>query len=212
MGENDHKLFKMEFPDKWKYITKKLAYPYEPFNTINDWEKPVDKSKKNFSELKIDYPDDEEIERTKQVNELFNIESGKELTEIFLENDVLLLSCVFEKFIKVSVNEFGINPLYCVGLPGYTWECGLKHTGNKLPTLQDKDLILTLENNIRGGISSVMGDRYVKSDGNKKMLYMDATNLYGISMSQPLPYDKIQMWHGDPDLYMNQIKRNFKYS
>ena len=28
---------------------------------------------------------------------------------------------------------------------------------------------------------------------------MDATNLYGHSVSQPLPYDEIEMWHGDPD-------------
>ena len=67
-----------------------------------------------------------------------------------------------------------------------------KKTGINLHTLQDKDLILTLENNIRGGISSVMGDRYIKSDENKKILYMDATNLFGHSMSQPLPYDEIE--------------------
>ena len=85
------------------------------------------------------------------------------------------------------------NPLYslyCVSLPGYTWQCGLKNTGINLQTLQDKDLILTLENNLRGGISSVMGDRYVKSDDNKKILYIDANNLYGHSMSQPLPYNE----------------------
>ena len=64
--------------------------------------------------------------------------------------------------------------MYCVSLPGYTWECGLKHTGINLQTLQDKDLIITLENNIRGGKSSVMGDRYVKSDENKKIIYIDA--------------------------------------
>ena len=45
-------------------------------------------------------------------------------------------------------------------------------------------MILLLENNIRGGISSVMGDRYVKSDENKKKLYIDANNLYGWAMSQ----------------------------
>ena len=61
-----------------------------------------------------------------------------------------------------------------------------------LQTLQDKDLILLLENNIRGGISSVMGDCYVKSNENKKILYFDANNLYGDSMSQPLPYDEIK--------------------
>ena len=48
-------------------------------------------------------------------------------------------------------------------------------------------MIFLIENNIRGGISSVMGDRYVKSDENKKILYMKATNLYGYSMSQMLP-------------------------
>ena len=25
-------------------------------------------------------------------------------------------------------------------------------------------------------------------------------------MSQPLPYDEIQMWHGHPDLYMNKLQ------
>ena len=103
-----------------------------------------------------------------------------------------MLAFVFEKFIKVSVGEFGINPLYCVSLPGYTWQCGLKYTGINLHTLQDKDMILLLENNIRGGISSNMGDRYVKSDENKTILYIDANNLNGPSMSQPLPYDEIK--------------------
>ena len=46
--------------------------------------------------------------------------------------------------LKVSVNEFGINSLYCVSLPGYTWQCGLKYTGKNLQTLQVKGLIFTL--------------------------------------------------------------------
>ena len=117
---------------------------------------------------------------------------NKNLTEIYLKSDVLLLACVFEKFLKVSVNEFDINPLYSLSLQGYTWQCGLKYTGINLQTLQDKDVILLLENNIRGGVSSVMGDRYIRSDDNKKVLYFDANNLYGDSMSQPLPYDEIK--------------------
>ena len=51
-----------------------------------------------------------------------------------------------------------------------------------------------------------MGDRYVKSNENKKILYMDTTNSYGNSMSQMLPYDEIEMWHGHPDLYMDKIE------
>ena len=194
LGENDLKILKTGFLDKWKYLTKKLAYPYEYFNSIDDYQKPVDNLEKKdfFSKLKNKCPDDEEIQRTMDIIKKLKIKNGKELTETYLKSDVLLLACVFEKFIKVSVNEYKINPLYFVSLPGYTWECGLKYTGINLQTLQDKDMILLLENNIRGGISSVMGDRYIKSDENKKILYVDANNLYGHSMSEPLPYDEIK--------------------
>ena len=85
----------------------------------------------------------------------------------------------------------------------------MKYTDIKLQTLQYKDLILLKESNIRGGISSVMGDRYVKSDENKKILYIDANNIYGHSLSQMLPYE-IEMWHGQPDLYMIWLEKILK--
>ena len=128
IGENDLKILKTGFPDKWKYLTKKLAYPYEFFNSTDDYQKPVDNLKKEhfFSKLKNGYPDDQEIQRRKDFIEKFNIKNGEEVTEIYLKSDVLLLACVFEKFINISVNHYDINPLYCVSLPGYTWQCGLK--------------------------------------------------------------------------------------
>ena len=51
-----------------------------------------------------------------------------------------------------------------------------------------------------------MGDKYVISDDSKTIIYIDATNLYGHSMSQMLLYDEIEMWHGHPDLYMNELE------
>ena len=107
-----------------------------------------------------------------------------------MKSDVILLADVFEKFIKTCIEEHKINPLYCVCLPGYTWLCGMKYTDIKLQILQGKDLIFTFDNNIRGGVSSVMGDRYVKSDENEKIMYIDAINLYGWAMSEYLPYDE----------------------
>ena len=101
MGGNDLKFLKTGFPETWKFLTEKLAYPYEYSNSIDDYQKPVDKLKKEdfFSKLKKDYPSDEEIERTKEFIKRFTIKSGEELTEICLKSDVLLLECVFEKFI-----------------------------------------------------------------------------------------------------------------
>ena len=187
---------------------QKVSISIEYFNSIDDYKKAVDNLEKEdfFSKLKIDYPHDEEIERTKEIIKLFNIKDGEELTKLYCKSDVILLTDVMEKFVKVSFEEYGINPLYCVGLPGYTYQCALKNTDIKLQTLQDKDMILLIENNIRGGISSVMRDRYVKSDENNTVLYMDATNLYGLSMSQMLPYDEIEMWHGHPDKYWNWLE------
>ena len=53
-------------------------------------------------------------------------------------------------------------------------------------------MTLLLETILLSGISSVMGDRYVKSSDTKKILNADANLLYGHSMSQPLPYDEIK--------------------
>ena len=101
-----------------------------------------------------------------------------------------MLTCVFETFVKVSVDEFGTNPLYCVSLPGYTWQCSLEIMDIKLQTLQDKDMTLLLENKIRSGISSVMGDRYVKLVYNERILYADAINSNGWAILQSLPHDE----------------------
>ena len=54
---------------------------------------------------------------------------------------------------KLSLKDIDINPLYCVSLPGYTWQRGLKYASMNLQTFQDKPMILLLENNLRGGIS-----------------------------------------------------------
>ena len=101
---------------------------------------------------------------------MFDFKNGEELTKLYCKSDVILIADVIEKFVEVSFEEYSINPLYCVSLPGYTYQCALKYTDIKLQTLQDKDLILLIENNIRGCISSVMGDRYVKADEKKRIL------------------------------------------
>ena len=96
---------------------------------------------------------------------------------------------MFENFIKVSIDQFDINPLYNVSSPAFTWQCGLKITDKRLQILQDKETILLLENIIRGGISTVMDYKDVESDDSEKILYIDANIFYAHPMSQPLPVD-----------------------
>ena len=146
LDEDDFKILKKEFPDKWHYLNKNLAYPYDNFNSIDDYKKPADNLKRQnfFSKIKNDYPDDDEIERKKEIIKLFKIKDGEDLTRLFCKSDVILLADVFEKFVKVSTKEYRNNPLYCISLPGHTYQCALNYTDIKLQTLQDRDLILLI--------------------------------------------------------------------
>ena len=59
-----------------------------------------------------------------------------------------------------------------------------KKTGANIQTIQDKDSTLLLENIIRRGISSIMWDRYVKSDEKKRYcIMMLIIYMFGLSVN-----------------------------
>ena len=134
----------------------------------------------------------------------------------YLQMDVLHLADVFENFVESSTREYNLNPLNSYSLPGYTWKAGLKFTNIKLDYFKNtaklasgKHLLLLLENNIRGGFSSVMKERSdqstssVESDEKIKLLYIGANMLYGWAMNQPLPTGKFEQ-HFFPDNYSQE--------
>ena len=180
---------------------KKLAYPYEYLN-LDNFQEPLNLTKEDYwSTLTQSYPSDDDIKRTQELIDKNKIKNGRELTMLYLKMDVLQLADVFENFVESSTREYKINPLYSYSLPGYTWKAGLKLTNIKLDFIKDKELLLLLENNIRGGISSVMGDRDVQYDENKQILYIDANNLYGWAMSQYLPTGEFEILPLNPCNY-----------
>ena len=190
---------------------KKLAYPYE-YSNLDNFQEPLKLTKENYwSTLTQSYPSDDDIKRTQELIDKNKIKNGRELLMLYLKMDVLQLADVFENFVESSTREYKINPLYSYSLPGYTWKAGLKLTNIKLDFIKDKELLLLLENNIRGGILSVMGDRHVQSDENKQILYIDANNLYGWAMSQYLPtgdFKKIKLCCEYDSVLMNEIKED----
>ena len=157
---------------------KKLAYPHEYLN-LDNFQEPLNLTKEDYwSTLTQSYPSDDDIKRTQELFDKNKIENGRELTMLYLKMDVLQLADVFENFVESFTREYKINPLYSYSLPGYTWKAGLKLTDMKLDFIKDKELLLLVENNIRGGISSVMGDRHVQSDENKQILYISMQIIY----------------------------------
>ena len=193
------------------FFKKKLAYPYEYLN-LDNFQEPLNLTKEDYwSTLTQSYPSDDDIKRTQELIDKNKFKNGRELTMLYLKMDVLQLADVFENFVESSTREYKINPLYSYSLPGYTWKAGLKLTNIELDYIKCKEFLLLLENNIRGGISSVMGDRHVQSDENKQILYIDANNLYGWAMSQYLPtgdFKKIKLCCEYDSVLMNEIKED----
>ena len=85
----------------------------------------------------------------------------------------------------------------------------MKITKTKLDFIKDEGILLLLKNNIRGGFSSVMGLRYIESDENTKLLYIDANSLYGRAKSQYFPngdFKKIKFLENDDSIQCDEVK------
>ena len=97
----------------------------------------------------------------------------------------------------MCLDKYGLDPVYFVSAPGLAWQACLKKTRVKLELLTDYDMILMIENGIRGGICQAThryakaNNKYMKNyDKNIESLYLfylDANNLYGWAMSKQLP-------------------------
>ena len=199
LKDNDYIHLKRHFPNHWKLLKNKLADPYEFYKTLEDYERPIQELLESgkeayFSRTKNRIPDQEEIDKTNKIIRLFDIKNGRELTELYNKADVILLADIFEKIIRVSILEFGINPLYHISLPGTTWSNGLRYTKIELELIKNVDLFQMFGSGIRGGVSGIFGDRYIKSDIDTVILHVDMNNLYGFAMLLYLPTGNFQIY------------------
>ena len=104
---------------------------------------------------------------------------------------------VFNNFRDVCIKEYELDPAHFLSLAGLAWQACLKKTNIELESLTDYDMLLMVEEGIRGGICHSI-HRYAKAN-NKHMKnynnneessyiqYLDANNLYGWAMSKKLP-------------------------
>ena len=148
---------------------------------------------------------------------------------MYLKTDIYHLSDVFQKFSDFAYKTYNLDPRHSYTLPGFSWQSMLKMTKIELELISDSDMYLYLMDTIRGGICQV-NKKFVKADNiytgkvhdessdkkvNKKLktsdlnqfiLYLDANNLYGYSMSKPLPYKNFK-WSDDLTLDPNNLQK-----
>ena len=59
---------------------------------------------------------------------------------LYLKNDVLLLTDIFQNCIDVCKKAYNNNPLFSYSTPPFTWKAGSKLTGVKLCFMIDDKL------------------------------------------------------------------------
>ena len=153
---------------------------------------------------------DEDYHHAQKVFEAFGCENLADYTRLYCKSDVLLLADVFESSIDVCLGKYKQDPSDYITAPALSWDAMLKMTGVKMKLLTDSDMQLFFEEGIRGG-ASMITNRYAKA--NHKYMegydpeeetsfiqYLDANNLYGWAMSQPLPVGNF-LWLSQDEIY-----------
>jgi hypothetical protein len=97
------------------------------------------------------------------------------------------------------LDTYGLDPAHYITTPSFTWDACLKYTDIELELVTDPEVFVFIENGMRGGIS-VISNRYARANNpylkpedydctqpHSYICYLDANNLYGWAMSQPLP-------------------------
>ena len=104
---------------------------------------------------------------------------------------------MYLKTLEISVFRNKLDPAHFLSLPGLAWQACLKKTSIEIELLIDYDMLLMVEERIRGGICHSIqrytkaNNKYMKNYDESKessyIQYLDANNLYGWAMSQKLP-------------------------
>ena len=75
----------------------------------------------------------------------------------------MLLADILKNFRQSCLKNYEIDPAHFVSLPGLAWQACLKNTNVELELLTNYDMVLMVEEGIRGGICHAI-QRYAKAN------------------------------------------------
>ena len=213
-----HEYFSNE--EQFQLMKGKGVYPYDYMDSFGKFDDTVLPQREDFYSLLNDENiSDDDYKHAKDVWNTFNLKNMGEYHNLYLRSDVLLLADVFENFRVACLKNYQLDPAHYVSSPGLSWDALLKMTGINLELLTDIDKQLFIEKGMRGGIS-IITHRYAKAnnpymkfynpeDDTSYIMYLDANNLYGWAMIQPLPYGGFR-WV-EPKHYTKKRRRYWLY-
>ena len=137
--------------NKFILLLRKGVYPYEYMDSWEKFNETSLPSKKDFySNLNMEDIDDIDYRHGNDVFKGFKLENLGDYHDLYVQSDTLLLA--YENFRYMCVKEYELDPAHFLSLPGLAWQAGLKKTNIELELLTDHDMLLMVEEGIRGGI------------------------------------------------------------
>ena len=105
-----------------------------------------------YSSLNMENIDDIDYRHGNNMFKKFKLKNLVEYHDLYVQSDTLLLADVFENFKSTCIKVYELDPAHFLSLPGLVWQACLKKTNVKLELLTDYDMLLMVEEGIRGGI------------------------------------------------------------
>ena len=184
--------------DKFVMLLRKGVYPYEYIDGWDKFNEKIIPSKDSFySNLTLENISATDYTHGNNIFKKFNINNLGEYHDLYVRSDTLLLVDIFENFRQSCLKTYELDPAHFVSLPGLAWQACLKKTNVELELLMDYDMLLMVEEGIRGGICHAVqhyanaNNKYMKDYDRKKkssyIQYLDANNLFGKAMTEKLP-------------------------
>ena len=179
-------------------MLRKGVYPYEYMDNWERFNETSLLSKESFySNLNMEDIHDIDYRNDNNVFNKFKLNNLGDYHDLYVQSDTLLLADVFENFRDMCLKEYELDPAHFLSLPGLAWQACLKETNVELELLTDYDMLLMVEEGIRGGICHSIqryakaNNKYMKNYNNNEessyIQYLDDNNLYGWAMSKKLP-------------------------
>ena len=179
-------------------LLRKGVYPYEYIDKWDKFNEKVLPGKESFySNLTLENISEIDYAHANNVFKKFNINNLGEYHDLYVRSDTLLLADIFENFRQSCLENYELDHAHFVSLPGLAWQACLKKTNVELELLTDYDMLLMVEEGIRGGICHAVqryahaNKKYMNDYDKKKkssyIQYLDANNLYGKAMTEKLP-------------------------
>ena len=138
---------------KFVLLLRKGVCPYEYADTWEKFSEITLPSKEDFySNLNMEDISDIDYRHANNMFKVFKLENLGDYHDLYAQSDAFLLADVFENFRDMCLKEYELDPAHFLSLPGLAWQACLKKTNVELELLTDYDMLLMVEEGIRGGM------------------------------------------------------------